>query len=154
MRPIAPDEKTGYGGMINRDPADLEAELRKYKGIDQFIEKCGELSDVTDRFHHYEARLKAATGSGLARPYRVRMYRHYKKNSLNHLRMAVNEIVRLLSQPKIIIHGNDLIRDDYEEPGFLQSVINGAKRVLGMDTGDQQRQAAATQQGAAGNGRY
>lgn len=153
MRPIAPDEKSGIGGIINRDPADLEAELRKYKGIDQFIEKCGELSDVTDKFHHYEARLEAVTKAGMARPYRKRMYRHYKRNSLNHLRMAVNEIVRLLSQPKIIIHGSDLIRDDYEEPTFFQSVINGAKRVLGMDTGDQQRQAAV-QQGAAGNGRY
>jgi hypothetical protein len=149
-RPIPPDEKIQGAGTISRDPADLEAELKKYQGIGQFIEKCGELSDVTDKFHHYEARLIAKQKAGLARPFRHRMYRHYKKNSLNHLRMAVNEIVRLLSQPKIIIHGNDLIRDDYEEPGFFQSVINGGKKLLGMNT--EQPQQAAPAGGM--NGRY
>jgi hypothetical protein len=150
MRPAPPDEKGPIAGSYTRDPADLEAELKKYQGIGQFIEKCGELSDVTDKFHHYEARLVAVQNAGLSRPFRYRMYRHYKKNSLNHLRMAVNEIVRLLSQPKIIIHGNDLIRDDYEEPGFFQSVINGGKKLLGMNT-DQPQQV---QQAGAANGRY
>lgn len=148
MRPIPPDEKTGIPGAFTRDPADLEAELKKYQGINQFIEKCGELSDVTDKFHHYEARLEAELAAGLSRPYRHRMYRHYKKNSLNHLRMAVNEIVRLLSQPKIIIHGNDLIRDDYEEPGFFQSVINGAKKMFGMNAEQQPQQAAGVNNGS------
>lgn len=153
MRPIVPDERqTGTGIKQDRDPADLEAELAKYKGISQFIEKCGELSDVTDKFHHYEARLEAVTAAGLARPYRRKMYRHYKKNSLNHLRMAVNEIVRLLSQPKIIIHGNDFVRDDFEEPGFFQSVINGGKRLLGMDTGQQSQPQQPA--GVNNSGRY
>lgn len=152
MRPAAPDERGTIPRTIDRDPADLEAELKKYQGIQEFIRKCGDLSDVTDKFHHYEARLEAVTKAGLARPFRKRMYRHYKKNSLNHLRMAVNEIVRLLSQPKIIIHGTDLIRDDYEEPTFFQSVINGAKKVFGM-SGDQQQTRPATSAGV-GNGRY
>lgn len=149
MRPAVPDEK-GAGGSSYRDPADLEAELKKYQGINNFIEKCGELSDVTDKFHHYEARLEAKTRAGLARPYRYKMYRHYKKNSLNHLRMAVNEIVRLLSQPKIIIHGNDLIRDDTETPGFLSSVLNGAKKLVGMNTEQPQQQQVM----GGTNGRY
>jgi len=149
-RPLPPDERAGVAGLERRDPADYEAELAKYKGISSFIDKCGELSDVTDKFHHYEARLEAETAAGLARPYRKRMYRHYKKNSLNHLRMAVNEIVRLLSQPKIIIHGNDLIRDDFEEPGFIQSMINGGKKLLGMNTDPQPQQPAA----GVSNGRY
>lgn len=152
MRPAAPDERSGtIPGLINRDPADLEAELKKYQGIDKFIEKCGELSDVTDKFHHYEARWITLSRRGIARPYRIGMYKHYKKNSLNHLRMAVNEIVRLLSQPKIIIHGNDLIRDDYEEPGFWTNVTNGVKKMLGMNS--EQQQAPAPAQGAQ-NGRY
>jgi hypothetical protein len=151
MRPAPPDEKGLVSGSFTRDPADLEAELKKYQGINQFIEKCGELSDVTDKFHHYEARLEAVKAAGLARPYRNKMYRHYKKNSLNHLRMAVNEIVRLLSQPKIIIHGNDLIRDDYEEPGFIQSVINGGKKLFGMNTDQQPQQATG---GATNGQRY
>ena len=150
MRPTVPDE-TIRGAFTHRDPADLEAELKKYQGINQFIEKCGELSDVTDKFHHYEARLEAITAAGLARPYRRRMYRHYKQNSLNHLRMAVNEIVRLLSQPKIIIHGNDFVRDDTEEPGFFASVINGGKKLLGMNTEPQPQSQAA---GGVTNGRY
>ena len=149
MRPPVPDE-TARSLTTHRDPADLEAELKKYQGINQFIEKCGELSDVTDKFHHYEARLEAITAAGLARPYRKKMYRHYKKNSLNHLRMAVNEIVRLLSQPKIIVHGNDFIRDDTEEPGFFASVINGGKKLLGMNTEPQPQQQAA----GVSNGRY
>lgn len=153
MRPLPPDERITGSGTFQRDPADLEAELAKYKGISQYIEKCGELSDVTDKFHHYEARLEAATHRGLSRPYRIRMYRHYKKNSLNHLRMAANEIVRLLSQPKIIIHGNDFVRDDYQEPGFWSSVINGGKRLLGMDTGDPAR-AQQVQGGVQNGGRY
>jgi hypothetical protein len=151
-RPAVPDEKQISGNAYTRDPADLEAELKKYQGINNFIEKCGELSDVTDKFHHYEARLTAKTKAGLARPYRVRMYRHYKRNSLNHLRMAVNEIVRLLSQPKIIIHGNDLIRDDTEQPGFWSNVLTGAKRMIGMNTEQPQQQPTAA--AGAGNGRY
>lgn len=149
-RPAVPDEKQLSGNMFTRDPADLEAELKKYQGINNFIEKCGELSDVTDKFHHYEARLESKTRAGLSRPYRYRMYRHYKKNSLNHLRMAVNEIVRLLSQPKIIIHGNDLIRDDTEQPGFWSNVVTGAKKLVGMNAEPQQQPAAA----GAVNGRY
>lgn len=151
-RPAVPDEKPGQrGSQYSRDLADLDAELAKYKAISKFIDKCGDLSDVTDKFHHYEARWNALSAAGLARPYRHKMYVHYKKNSLNHLRMAVNEIVRLLSQPKIIIHGNDLIRDDTEEPGFIASVINGGKKLLGMDTGQQQQ----TQQVNGGpNARY
>lgn len=150
MRTPPPDEQLKGSGGTFRDPADLEAELKKYQGINNFIDKCGELSDVTDKFHHYEARWVTLTGRGLARPYRMGMYRHYKKNSLNHLRMAVNEIVRLLSQPKIIIHGNDLIRDDYKEPGFFQSMINGGKKLLGMNTEQPQQPAQA----GAMNGRY
>lgn len=149
-RPVVPDERPTALNQTGRDPADLEAELAKYKAISLFIDKCGELSDVTDKFHHYEARWMAARASGLSRPYRYRMYRHYKVNSLNHLRMAVNEIVRLLSQPKIIIHGNDLIRDDTEQPGFLASVANGVKRIFGMNTEQPQQQAQA----GAVNGRY
>lgn len=150
MRPAVPDERIG-GELSHRDPADLEAELKKYQGIGNFIEKCGELSDVTDKFHHYEARLHAKMRAGLARPYRYNMYRYYKINSLNHLRMAVNEIVRLLSQPKIIIHGNDLIRDDTETPGFLSSVLNGAKKMMGMGGDQPPQQQVST---GAGNGRY
>lgn len=149
-RPAVPDEKQLSGNAFTRDPADLEAELKKYQGINKFIEKCGELSDVTDKFHHYEARLESKTRAGLSRPYRYRMYRHYKKNSLNHLRIAVNEIVRLLSQPKIIIHGNDLIRDDTEQPGFWSNVLTGAKKLVGMNTEPQQQPAAT----GAVNGRY
>jgi hypothetical protein len=153
MRPLIPDERTTAGVIPGRDPADLEAELAKYKAISKFIDRCGELSDVTDKFHHYEARWMSLQKAGLARPYRMRMYRHYKQNSLNHLRMAVNEIVRLLSQPKIIVHGNDFIRDDYQEPGFFKSMINGGKRLLGLNTDQPQQQQ---QQAAAGgqNGRY
>lgn len=150
-RPAVPDEKAITGSQLSRDPADLEAELKKFQGINKFIEACGELSDVTDKFHHYEARLEAKTRAGLARPYRRRMYRHYKKNSLNHLRMAVNEIVRLLSQPKIVIHGTDLIRDDTEKPGFWSNVLNGAKKMVGMGGDQPQQQPAAA---GAANGKY
>lgn len=147
-RPVTPDSVRSTSGDI-RQPWEYESELAKYKTISDFIEKCGELSDVTDKFHHYEARWTSLRKSGIARPYRLGMYRHYKKNSLNHLRMAVNEIVRLLSQPKIILHGSDFIRDDTQEPGFFQNVINGGKKLLGMNRTEEPRPAQEAQ-----NGRY
>lgn len=152
MRPVVPDQKSDcetHDHPKARDPWEYDSELAKYKTIGDFIGKCGELSDVTDKFHHYESRWETLVKkSGLARPYRIGMYRHYKANSLNHLRMAVNEIVRLLSQPKIIVHGQDFVRDDTEEPGFFASVIEGGKRMLGLKT-DEPRSTPVAQ-----NGRY
>lgn len=149
-RPTTPDE-AGGSGTAGREPWEYESELAKYKAISEFIARCGELSDVTDKFHHYEARWETLTKrTGLARPFRIGMYRHYKKNSLNHLRMAVNEIVRLLSQPKIIVHGSDLIRDDTKEPGFIENMANGAKKLLGMKT----EEPRPSVNGVADNARY
>ena len=145
-RPTTPDSVRSAPGEV-RQPWEYESELAKYKTISDFIEKCGELSDVTDKFHHYEARWVSLRKSGIARPYRLGMYRHYKKNSLNHLRMAVNEIVRLLSQPKIILHGSDFIRDDTEEPGFFANLINGGKKLFGMKGAEEQRPAPGVQDG-------
>jgi len=151
-RPTTPDYAIGDGQTTGGNPLEYESELAKYKAISDFIERCGELSDVTDTFHHYDSRWQAITAAGLARPYRLKMYRHYKKNGLNHLRMAVNEIVRLLSQPKIILHGSDLIRDDTKEPGFFQSMINGGKKILGLQV-DEPR-SSVQQSGGPVNGRY
>jgi len=152
-RPPAPDAGIKSAEGSARNPWEYESELAKYKAISDFIAGCGELSDVTDKFHHYESRwITLNRKSGLARPYRIGMYRYYKKNSLNHLRMAVNEIVRLLSQPKIILHGSDFVRDDYKEPGFFASVVNGAKKMLGLG-GDQPQQRPQGDTGGS-NGRY
>lgn len=143
-RPATPDSP-GHQvqGSVGRQPWEYESELAKYEAIRIFMASGGELSDVTDTFHHYEARWTALRKSGLARPYRIAMYRHYKKNSLNHLRMYVNEIVRLLSQPKIILHGSDFIRDDYKEPGFFQNLSNGVKKIFGMKTDEPRPQQPA-----------
>lgn len=149
MRPPVNDNNPGQD-IGSRHPYEYEAELAKYNAISEYIKLCGDLSDVTDLFHHYEARWETAQKMGLARPYRMGMYRHYKKNSLNHLRMAANEIVRLLSQPKIIVHGNDFIRDDYQEPGFWANMINGGKKLLGMKTEEPRRDM----NGGGQNGRY
>lgn len=146
-----PDSRVSETKGEGRQPWEYESELAKYEAIRLFIDRCGDLSDVTDIFHHYDARWNTLTKkSGLARPYRLGMYRHYKKNSLNHLRMAVNEIVRLLSQPKIILHGSDFIRDDTKEPGFWGNVVNGAKKMLGMKT----EESRPTTSGDVGNGKY
>lgn len=148
-RPQPPDAKLTGGSEEKRHPWEYESELAKYKAISDFQKACGQLSDVTDTFHHYEARGVAMTRRGLARPYRAAMYKHYKKNSLNHLRMAVNELVRLLTQPKIIVHGSDFIRDDYKEPGFFANMINGGKKLLGMKVEEPRPQTSGVQ-----NGRY
>jgi hypothetical protein len=140
-RPVTPDA-VQREGSTSRAPWEYEGELAKLEAIREFMKSCGELSDVTDTFHHYESRWVTLNRiSGLARPYRIGMYRHYKKNSLNHLRMAVNEIVRLLSQPKIIIHGSDTFRDDFKEPGFIENMKNGAKKILGMKTDEPRPQS-------------
>lgn len=153
MRPPTPDSSgNGNGTSQTRQPWEYESELAKYQAIRDFIDRCGDLSDVTDTFHHYESRWETLTKrSGLARPYRIGMYRHYKINSLNHLRMAVNEIVRLLSQPKVIVHGSDFIRDDTKEPGFWQNMTNGAKKLLGMKT---EEARPSVNSGAYANDRY
>jgi hypothetical protein len=134
-RPPVPDQRSEdpKKNLKGRDPWEYDPELAKYNAIRDFMKSCGELSDVTDKFHHYEARWKTLNRvTGISRPLRIGMYNHYKKNSLNHLRMAVNEIVRLLSQPKVVVHGQDFIRDDTEEPGFFANLIEGGKKMLGM----------------------
>jgi hypothetical protein len=150
MRPNTPDANGQLTPGTARNPWEYESELAKYKAISDFIDKSGELSDVPDIFHHYDARLKALNKvTGYNCSLRLQLYKNFKATSPDHLRMSRNEIVRLLTQPKIVVHGNDFVRDDSQEPGFFSSVINGGKKLLGMKT-DEPRQTGMEAQ----NGRY
>ncbi|RPJ04313.1 MAG: hypothetical protein EHM36_10950 [Deltaproteobacteria bacterium] len=150
VRPSTPDATGLPVGTPARPPWEYESELAKYQAIRDFIGKSGELSDVTDTFHHYEARLIALNKvTGYDCSLRLAMYRQFKKTSPDHLRMSRNEIVRLLTQPKIVVHGSDFLRDDYQEPGFWGNVVNGGKKLLGIKT-DEPRTGPAEGQ----NGRY
>ncbi|MFA4859170.1 hypothetical protein [Methanoregula sp.] len=149
MRPAIQGERGNGETGPGRQPWEYDPELAKYNAIAEFIKMSGDLSDTTDLFHGYEAQwiaLNKVTGYDCS--LRLKMYREFRRTSPDHLRMARNEIVRLLSQPKMIVHGNDLIRDDVEEPGFWSNVANGAKKLLGMKPAEQPRPEAQT------NGRY
>lgn len=151
-RPAAPDQGAGKNGGKSREPHEYDAELAKYKAISDLIEKSGDLSDVTDIFHGYQAKLIAfnqATGYNCA--LRLSMYKEYKRTSPDHLRMSRNELIRLLTQPKVIVHGGELLRDDYKEPGFFASVIEGGKRMIGIKPSQEQQQA---RYGGGNNDRY
>lgn len=151
MRPAVPDQSVKNGNS-SREPHEYDAELAKYKAISLFIEKSGDLSDVTDIFHGYQAKLTALNATGYDCSLRLRMYREYKRTSPDHLRMSRNEITRLLTQPKVIVHGGELLRDDYQEPGFFASVLEGGKRMIGIKPPREQQQQAL--QGGRDNGRY
>ena len=147
MRPSVPSEKEGSGKPgTGREPWEFDPELAKYNAIRDLISKSGDLSDVNDTFQGYEAQLKALNKvHGFDCSLRLATYREFRRTSPDHLRMARNEIIRLLSQPKIVVHGSDLIRDDYQEPSFFQNVINGGKKLLGMNTDEQRRDQGARQ---------
>lgn len=154
-RPAVPDasQKGSLNGVL-RSPHEYDPELAKYKAISDLIEKSGDLSDVTDTFHGYNEKLKALNAAtGYDCSLRLAMYRGYKKSSPDHLRMSRNEIIRLLSQPKVIVHGSDFIRDVIQDPGFFASVFDGAKRMIGIkpSTDDQQRERTRGDRNA---GRY
>jgi len=146
MRPVVPSDKTQEKPPgSDRQPWEFDPELAKFHAIRELMEKSGELSDVNDTFQGYEAQLKAINGKGYDCSLRLAAYKEFRRTSPDHLRMARNEIVRLLSQPKIVVHGNDLIRDDTREPGFFANVINGGKKLLGMKTDQDRTQQGATQ---------
>jgi hypothetical protein len=149
MRPAIPAEVVPEPGKSARQPWEYDPELAKYNAILKFIEKSGDLSDTTDMFKGYEAQWIAFNKvMGYDCSLRLAMYRNFRRTSPDHLRMSRNEIVRLLTQPKIVVHGQDLIRDDYEEPGFFSNVLSGAKRMLGMKSDEPSRPEAQQ------NGRY
>jgi hypothetical protein len=146
MRPPVPSDKPQGGSKSeDRQPWEFDPELAKFHAIRELINKSGELSDVNDTFQGYEAQLKALNEKGYDCSLRLSAYKEFRRTSPDHLRMARNEIVRLLSQPKIVVHGGDLIRDDTKEPGFFANVINGGKKLLGMKT-DQDRVQPGTGQ--------
>ena len=153
MRPTVPDHNGDKNGGKSREPHEYDAELAKYKAISDFIEKSEDLSDVTDIFHGYQAKLIALNrATGYDCSLRLLQYREYKRTSPDHLRMARNEITRLLTQPKVIVHGGELLRDDYKEPGFFASVIEGGKRMVGIKPSAEQQRHERT--GGQENGRY
>lgn len=150
MRPALQEAKTPGINGETRQPWEYDPELAKYNAIRDFIKKSGDLSDTTDTFKGYEAQWKSLNKiTGYDCSLRLAMYREFGRTSPDHLRMARNEIVRLLTQPKVVVHGSDLIRDDTQEPGFWSNVANGAKKLLGMKPAEPaQRPEAGT------NGRY
>jgi len=149
MRPAIPAETAPDKDKSSRQPWEYDPELAKYNAIRAFIDKSGDLSDTIDTFKGYEAQWQAFNKiMGYDCSLRLAMYRNFRRTSPDHLRMSRNEIVRLLTQPKIVVHGQDLIRDDYDEPGFFSNVISGAKRMLGIKSDEPSRPEAPQ------NGRY
>jgi hypothetical protein len=146
MRPAIQTEP--IEDKAGRQPWEYDPELAKYNAIRAFIEKSGDLSDTTDMFKGYEAQWQALNETqGYNCSLRLAMYKKFRRTSPDHLRMSRNEIVRLLTQPKVVVHGSDFIRDDTEEPGFLSNVATGIKRMLGMKTEEPARPEVS-------NGRY
>lgn len=131
-RPEVPGSHTGKTG-VSREPYEYEAELAKYKAIVDFVNRSGDLSDTTDLFKGFEAKWIAFNRkTGYDCSLRLAMYREFKKTSPDRGRMSRSEIVRLLSQPKVVVHGSDLLSPEIKEPGFWESVWSGAKSMVGI----------------------
>jgi len=131
-RPVVPDGgpiKTGMG----REPWEYEAELAKYRAIDDFLKRSGDLSDTTDTFKGFEAKwtsLNSTLGYNCA--IRLALYRNFRRTSPDRDRKSRNEAVRLLTQPRIVVHGQDLLTPEIKEEGFWASVVTGFKRMIGL----------------------
>lgn len=137
VRPALPDEVYEKFTKSNkpRDPWEYDSELAKYKAISDFMALSGDLSDTNDAFKTYEAKLLALNEiTGFDCSLRLIGYRNYKRTSPDRGRLSRGELTRLLSQPRIVVHGNDLINPEVKEKGIIASIIDGAKRTLGMQT--------------------
>jgi hypothetical protein len=141
-RPVVPDAKPGVLNNLGREPWEYEAELAKYRAIDDFLKRSGDLSDTTDTFKGFEAKWQAINQTmGYNCAIRLACYRNFRRISPDRNRMSRNEAVRLLTQPRIVVHGTDLLSPEIKEPGFWASVANGIKRMIGLKPAEPQEAA-------------
>lgn len=150
MRPEVPDAKPG-GSLQQqgrpREPWEYDMLAAKYHAMFEFIKRSGDLSDTSDTFKNFEAKFEAVNeATGYDNSIRLSFYRKYRRMSPDRMRMARNEIVRLLSEPIIKISGSDLLNSDVKEPGIIGSIILGAKRMIGLAPKEQQGVSNAVQQ--------